>query len=172
MSRPGRIDLDLRDNVNLRGAPPSALGAIQAAATDAWRYPEAEADRLAEAIAADAGALPREVVAGCGSDDIIDSFLRAMSAPGDVLAHPEPTFGMIASFARLNGLRTVGVPLLADGSADVDALVAVGATITYVATPNNPTGTVTPPDAMRRLIEETRADVTALLNGRRPAGGG
>jgi histidinol-phosphate aminotransferase len=147
------IDLDLRDNVNLWGAPPSAARTLASAAAGAWRYPDVGAEELSAAIAIDAGVAPDEVVAGCGSDDIIDSFLRAVTAPGDVVAYPEPTFRMVPAFARLNRLRTVGVPLRPDGSADVDGLLAVGAAVTYVATPNNPTGTVTSARDLQRLVD-------------------
>jgi histidinol-phosphate aminotransferase len=160
------VDLDLRDNINVWGAPPSLARVLEeargAGIRELARYPAAGADELALAVARDAGVRGDEVVVGCGSDDIIDSFLRAATAPGDVLAHPEPTFGMIAHFARLNGLLPVGVPLLPDGAADIDGLLAVGAQATYLATPNNPTGTVTEPAAVRRLLE--RAPGAVLID--------
>lgn len=149
------VDLDLRDNVNLWGAPPSALAAVRAAAGANLRaYPTPGAGHLTAAIATKVGVRSDEVVVGCGSDDVIDSFLRAVAAPGDVIAFPEPTFGMIRVFARLNGLVPVGVPLLTDGAADIDGLLATGARVIYLCSPNNPTGTVTPAAGISRLIAD------------------
>ena len=148
------VDLDLRDNINLWGAPPRALAAVRRAASLVLQsYPSVGANGLAEAIAAAAGVGADEVVSGCGSDDVIDACLRAVAAPGTRLAYADPTFSMIPVFARLNGLEPMAVPLLADGSADVDGLLATGARVIYLCSPNNPTGTVTPPSEIRRLVD-------------------
>ena len=147
------ITLDLRDNVNLWGAPPAALAAARALGPDALtQYPPVSASGLTEVIAARIGVATDEVVAGCGSDDLIDACFRAVAAPGERVAHAEPSFSMVPRFARLNGLEPIGVPLLAGGAIDVDGMLATGARIMYVCSPNNPTGTVTPEAEIRRLI--------------------
>lgn len=147
------IELDLRDNVNLWGAPPNALRAVRAAGADAlFAYPAVSAASLTESLAARLGVHVEEVIAGCGSDDLLDVCFRAVASPGERLAHAEPSFSMVPRFARLNGLEPVGVPLLPDGAADVDGLLATGARIIYLCSPNNPTGTVTPEPEIRRLI--------------------
>lgn len=154
------ITLDLRDNVNLWGAPPGALAAIRAASPGLLTtYPPVSASALTSALAERIGVRPDEVVAGCGSDDLIDACFRAVAAPGERVAHAEPSFSMVPRFARLNGLEPVGVPLRADGAADVDALLATGARIIYLCSPNNPTGTVTPESEIRRCITHARGIV-------------
>lgn len=147
------LTLDLRDNVNLWGAPPGALAVLRAAeATALTQYPTVSATPLTAVLAARLGVAPDEVVAGCGSDDLIDACFRAVAAPGERVAHGEPSFSMVPRFARLNGLEPVGVPLRPDGAMDVDGLLATGARIIYLCSPNNPTGTVTPEAEIRRLI--------------------
>ena len=61
---------------------------------------------------------------------------------------------MVPRFARLNGLEPVGVPLRPDGAADIDGLLATGARVIYLCSPNNPTGTITPESEFRRCIAE------------------
>lgn len=147
------VDLDLRDNINLWGAPPAARAAVAALEGRALaEYPSPSGGTLADAIAAASGVHPDEVVVGCGSDDVIDACLRACASPGDRVAHADPTFTMVPNFSRLCGLEPVGVPLRADGAADVDGLLATGARVTYLCSPNNPTGTVTPAAEIRRLV--------------------
>lgn len=147
------LTLDLRDNVNLWGAPPSALAVLRAAeATALTQYPTVSATPLTVALAARLGVAPDEVLAGCGSDDLIDACFRAVAAPGERVALGEPSFSMVPRFARLNGLEPVGVPLRPDGAMDVDGLLATGARIIYLCSPNNPTGTVTPEAEIRRLV--------------------
>lgn len=149
------ITLDLRDNINLWGAPPRALAAVGALTAEALtQYPSVSASGLTQVIAERVGVAADEIVAGCGSDDLIDACFRAVAAPGEQVAHAEPSFSMVPRFARLNGLEPVGVPLLADGAMDVDGMLATGARIMYVCSPNNPTGTITPEAEIRRLIAQ------------------
>jgi len=149
------LTLDLRDNVNLWGAPPTALAAVRGAAAAALQeYPAVSGGPLVLALAAHLGVRPDEIVVGCGSDDLIDACFRAVAAPGERVAHPAPSFSMVPRFARLNGLEPVGVPLRPDGAADIDAMLATGARILYLCSPNNPTGTLTPETELRRCIAE------------------
>jgi histidinol-phosphate aminotransferase len=148
------VTLDLRDNVNLWGTPPAALAALQSATTELLRdYPRVGAGALTAAIAETVGVAREQVVAGCGSDDVLDACIRALAADGTTLAHADPSFSMIPTFSRLNRVAPVGVPLRADGAMDVDGLLATGAPIIYACSPNNPTGTVTPREDLLRLFD-------------------
>lgn len=148
------VTLDLRDNVNLWGAPPAALAAVRASTAETLRdYPRVSANALTAALASSLGIAPEQVVAGCGSDDVIDACLRAVAAPGATLAHADPSFSMVPTFARLSGIAPIGVPLRADGAMAVDALLATQASLIYVCSPNNPTGTVTPRAELLRLFD-------------------
>ncbi len=134
--------IDLSDNTNLWGSPPAALAAIHALSSDMLRrYPETYNESLKEAIAEYVGLSPSHVVTGVGSDDILDSTFRAFGDAGSDVAMPNPTFVMVPVFARLNGLRPVMVPLTPSYDVDVEATVAAAAPITYLCSPNNPTGT-------------------------------
>jgi histidinol-phosphate aminotransferase len=149
---------DLSDTVNLWGAPPAALVALREAGPETVStYPALYNAELKAPIAAYAGVRPEEVVTGCGSDDVIDCALRAFAAPGGVVAHAAPTFSMVPSYARANGLVPVGVPLRGrDYRADADALLATGAAVIYLCTPNNPTSTPLPAELVRRVVEGAR----------------
>ena len=149
---------DLSDTVNLWGAPPAALDALRAAApATVSTYPALYNAELKAPLAAYAGVRPDEVVTGCGSDDVIDCALRAFAEPGDVVAHAAPTFSMVPSYARANGLTPVGVALSGrDYRADADALVATNAAVIYLCTPNNPTSTALPRDVVRRVVARAR----------------
>ncbi|AKQ65760.1 Histidinol-phosphate aminotransferase [Myxococcus hansupus] len=150
--RPCRVDLS--DNTNLFGVPPSVERAFHAAVSRVPRYPQGYAPDLRRALAASIGARPEEFTTGCGSDDVIDSALRAFLEPGDTLAFQDPTFVMVPLFAKVNGLRPVPVPLTATFDADADALLATGAKVIYLCSPNNPTGTALSRDAVERVARE------------------
>lgn len=152
--------IDLSDNTNLWGAPPVALAALRdVQATAVSRYPSTYSRQLRSALLAymGIGAHPEMgVVVGCGSDDIIDSAMRAFGAPGDAVAFCAPTFSMIPVFARLNGLVAEHVPSPDDFGLDADRLVECSAKISYVCTPNNPTSTAATRQAVEYVVEHAR----------------
>lgn len=145
--------IDLSDNTNLWGVPPAAARVARDAAAAAFtRYPSLYAGDLKRALARYAGVPVEALVTGCGSDDVLDSAIRALAEPGARIAYPEPSFAMIPIFARLNGLQGIAVPLRDDRTVDDEALLRTGARIIYVCSPNNPTGTVTPRATLQRLV--------------------
>ena len=149
------VTLDLRDNVNLWGAPPSALASVQSASAELLRdYPRVSASTLTSLLAAQLGVAPQQIVAGCGSDDVLDACIRALATDGATLAHADPSFSMVPTFARLNRVTPIAVPLRAEGAMDIDGLLATRASIIYVCSPNNPTGTVTSRDELLRLFDQ------------------
>ena len=136
--------VDVSDNTNLWGPPPAAQRALVAAPDAAIsRYPSLYSAPLRTAVARYLGLDDGRVgiVTGCGSDDVIDSTMRAFGAPGDRIAFSTPTFSMIPTFARLNGLEPVSIPLTERFDVDAEQLVSLNAKITYLCTPNNPTAT-------------------------------
>jgi histidinol-phosphate aminotransferase len=150
---PRPVEVDLSDNVNLWGLPPAAERALRdpLAARPSF-YPPADPVELRQALAAYAGVSAAQVVTGCGSDDVIDGALRAFAAPGERVAFSTPSFSMLVNFIRVNGLEPVPVPFRLDGDIDPDALLGVGAAITYVCAPNNPTGAAASPGAVERVV--------------------
>ena len=147
-----RSEVDLSDNTNLWGAPPSALLSLRETAEETvTRYPAAYEPALREALADYAGVPVDMIVAGCGSDDVLDSAIRAFAEPGDFLCLPAPSFSMIPVFARTSGLIPIEVPLTARLDPDAAAMVETGAQITYLCSPNNPTGGAFSREAVERV---------------------
>ncbi|MEO7457874.1 MAG: histidinol-phosphate transaminase [Gemmatimonadaceae bacterium] len=155
--------IDLSDNTNLWGAPPAALralGELPAAALS--RYPTLYSEPLRDALLNYSGAASiayAGVVTGCGSDDVLDSTMRAFGAPGDAVAFCAPTFSMIPVLARLNGLVPTPLPFTDTFDIDADQLVECGAKITYICAPNNPTATAVSRDAVRYVVANARGIV-------------
>ena len=148
--------VDLSDNTNLWGTPPAAARALRDfAESEITRYPAVYAARLKEALAEYAGVCSEEIVTGCGSDDVLDSALRALAEPGERIAVAEPTFVMASVFARMNGLEAVRVGLTGTFGLDADTLIATGARITYLCSPNNPTGNTFERSSIERVIRES-----------------
>lgn len=147
--------VDLSDNTSLWGPPPAALAALQSLDPAALaRYPATPPAALNRALASYAGVGEEMVVAGCGSDDLIDCAMRTFAQPGDLIAFGVPTFSMIPTFAAINGLRTHAVPFTADLDLDVGALLAPAPRLVYLCSPNNPTGAALSRATIERVLRE------------------
>lgn len=152
---PAAYALELADNTSQFGAPPAAVRAMANAATERLsRYPSTYSRELRDAIASYIGVNANEVMVGCGSDELLGCAFRALGTPGDVVAYMDPTFVMARVFAQTNSLNPLAIPLTRSFDADAAALIGVKARITYLCSPNNPTGACISTNAMERVIDE------------------
>ncbi|MDH4274207.1 MAG: histidinol-phosphate transaminase [Gammaproteobacteria bacterium] len=109
------------------------------------RYPDPGAalvkDRLREVVQIPADC---DILLGNGSDELIQVILLALAQAGRAVVAPEPTFVMYRMIAGFAGMRFVGVPLRADFSLDVTAMLEAiereEPAVVFLAYPNNPTG--------------------------------
>lgn len=160
---PSSASIDLSDNTNLWGAPPGALKAVhEATSTSLARYPSLYGERVRHSALRYlglGGSTNLAVVTGCGSDDLLDSTMRAFGTVGDSIAFSSPTFTMIPVFARLNGLGVLAVPLTAHFDVDAQRLVDCAAKITYLCAPNNPTATAVSRAAIEFVVSNAKGIV-------------
>ncbi len=119
-------------------------------------YPDPGQNRLREALSEYLDVAPECIVAGNGSDEIIDLIMRMYVGQGDKIIDPNPTFGMYSVCARICGGEVVTVPR--DDNFEIDleqTKVAIdGHTkAIFTASPNNPTGNVAPVWQVKELLE-------------------
>ena len=111
------------------------------------RYPAPSYTELKAGIRARLG-VPAgyDVVLGNGSDELISMVSVACAQAGAKVLAPVPTFVMYAMSAQFAGLEFVGVDLKPDFSLDREAMLAAierhRPAVTYLAYPNNPTGSL------------------------------
>lgn len=166
------VEVDLSDNTNLFEPHPAVAEALRSVRPEqVSRYPSVYATELRQTLAELHGVEPENITTGGGLDGVIDAAVRAFCEPDAVLAYPDPTFGMVALFGQMNGVKPVPVPLTETLDPDVDALLATRAAVTYVCDPNNPTGKRVQPEDLARLatashgvvlVDEAYADFAGL----------
>jgi histidinol-phosphate aminotransferase len=131
----------------------------QAMRRDWSRYPEFDPRELITALAGFAGWREDGVLAGNGSNELIEALLLVTVGPGTRVVIPEPTFTLYALLTRILGGEAVRVGLGPDLEYDTEALSAARreaeAPLTIVCSPNNPTGGVYPAAAVDALCRET-----------------
>ncbi len=143
----GMVKLDAMENPY--GLPPDLQAELgqRLASVALNRYPAGHTGT--HAVLRHAFDIPVEcdIVLGNGSDELIHLIIQACSkesaSPAVVMA-PVPGFVMYAMSAQLNRCAFVGVPLQADFSLDVPAMLAAISlhtpAVLFLANPNNPTG--------------------------------
>jgi histidinol-phosphate aminotransferase len=159
--------LDAPRKLNQNESPydvPAALKAeiLARAASARWqRYPEFVPQRLLDRLSALYGWPAEGILAGNGSNELIQASLSVALEDGDAVVAPAPTFSLYRLLTNVYGGRYVPVPLRADFSYDVEAIVAAAraerAKVVVLNSPNNPTGTALPAGAVERVLEATDA---------------
>ncbi len=109
-------------------------------------YPDPESRALRKSLEEFTGVPAEYLLAGSGADELIDLLMRVMLEPGDCVLSCPPTFGMYSFDAELNAARVIEVPRFADFSLDMksirEAVEANKPKILFIATPNNPDGSL------------------------------
>ena len=134
-----------------------STGVSQALATcpDINIYPDSGQLELRKLLANYTGVSVGHIVAGAGSDQLIDLILRLFLEPGDEVINLTPTFAMFRFFIELNGGTTVEVPRDENFAVNVSAVkkaITKKTKLILLATPNNPTGTLIPREDILKLL--------------------
>jgi histidinol-phosphate aminotransferase len=101
-----------------------------------------------------------------GSSDPLSRSVVTFCAPGKALVTADPTFELAGRTAEWLGAAVKRVPLKADYSHDVKAMLAADPNpgLYYICTPNNPTGTVTPLADIEWLVANKPAGSVVLVD--------
>ncbi|HET8646705.1 MAG TPA: histidinol-phosphate transaminase, partial [Vicinamibacteria bacterium] len=116
------------------------------------RYPAFDPQELTAALARFAGWSAEGVLAGNGSNELIQALFMVTVGPGTRVVIPEPTFSLYALLARILGGDVVPAPLgpELEYQAAVVAEMAreLAPVLTVICSPNNPTGSALDPEAV------------------------
>ncbi len=118
-------------------------------------YPDANQTELRESLSLYLGLGMEYLVAGNGSDELIDLLLRMFLEPGDEVIINVPTFDMYRFSTEVCRGKLIEVLRKKDFEVDIEAVKAAVTKKTrliFVTSPNNPTGTVISENDIRELI--------------------
>jgi histidinol-phosphate aminotransferase len=132
----------LASNENPYQPSPRVMEDVAAALCQVNRYPESEFE-LKRLIAAKYGLKPQNVVIGNGSNEVIETSLKALKLEGrrkDVLVC-EPSFAFYRIAAAIYGYDVVSLPLsLRPDLRRVAEAIGEKTRVIFLCNPNNPTG--------------------------------
>jgi histidinol-phosphate aminotransferase len=156
-----QVEAEVRLNTNESPfAPPDAWREELLAALEEvsfHRYPDRPATELRQAVAALHGVTPDEIFCANGSNEVLQCLLLGFGGPGRRALLFEPTYALHSHISRLTGTEVVEGGRDDDfriDPADAAALLAAERPdVTFLCSPNNPTGRAEPPDTVAAVLQ-------------------
>jgi histidinol-phosphate aminotransferase len=152
-----RDDGFIKLNTNENPYPPSprVFDAIRAALTGERlrKYPDPSGLAFCRAAAKALNVDPDGILIGNGSDDVLTIVTRTFVPEGGLVVSPTPSYLLYRTLAELQGARFQSVPYQPDWTLP-SPWPERGASLTFIANPNSPSGTVVPIPDLERLADD------------------
>lgn len=128
--------------------------------TRQWsRYPDFVPASLHIRLAEFAGWRSDGIIAGNGSNELIQALLMVTVGPGKRVLISEPTFALYRQISSVLGGEVISVPLTSELTYDTEALhtrvTKLKPEVTIICSPNNPTGCVLSDQDLQALLTST-----------------
>jgi len=162
---PHRASVKLNQNENPWDAPTRIKEEVlrRFAARNWSRYPDFTPTTLHERLAAFAGWKPDGVIAGNGSNELIQAVLMVTMGAGKRVLISEPTFMLYRQVATVLDGKVETVYLTSDlrydGAALLNHIETRQPDVTIICSPNNPTGCVIDERALRSILTASQGIV-------------
>lgn len=143
-------------NTNECPYPPSpqVLEAARAELERITLYPDPPSRKLRQAIARHWKTEPEQVIAGNGSDDILNLLVRVFSGPGRPAGAMDPSYSLYSVLAAANASPWVDVPFNTPFRLPVGEILSSGCNLFFLTCPHAPSGVVFPLEEIARLASE------------------
>jgi histidinol-phosphate aminotransferase len=158
--------IKMASNENPLGPSPLAIEVIRQAASAVNFYPDNDATELKLALAERHNVAPENIMVTPGSTTFLDIIGRTLIEPGLNAVTSERTFIVYPISTRASGGELIRVPIKNDAY-DLDALLAAindKTRIVFIANPNNPTGTMLPPEKIERFLDCVPQHLVVVLD--------
>jgi histidinol-phosphate aminotransferase len=150
--RSNKLRLDFNENTS--GCSPAVRRALaRLTSKQIAMYPEYQAptERLAHYF----GVRPQELLLANGGDDALRVFFDAFVDPGGSILICEPTFPMYRYYGEIYAARIAVLRYTSEMHFPLEAVLLAlrrKPRVLFIANPNNPTGTLLPPEEIRKIL--------------------
>lgn len=158
--------IKIASNENPLGPSPKAIEALQNILPKLNLYPDGNAFYLRNKLASIHGLQPGNIIFGNGSNEIIEFVEHAFMHPGVDVIVSQYSFAIYPIMAKLFGANVITVPAK-DYGHDLKAMVKAitpNTKVMFVATPNNPTGTLSSKGDLVELINNVPPHVVLVID--------
>lgn len=153
--KPGTKIIKLNTNENPYPPSPKAMEVLHNLDGE-WlrRYPDPFAREFCSAVS-EALDVPADwVIVGNGSDDVLNLLIRACAEGHErKVVYPMPTYVLYRTLAAIQPAQVVEIPYPTDFRLPIEKLVAAQGAITFIASPNSPSGHSVSIDELRELAQ-------------------
>jgi len=156
-----QVEVAVRLNTNESPLPPPPAFLDQlaeaVAALPMHRYPDRTCGALRTALARLHGLRPEQVFVGNGSNEVLQCLLLAYGGAGRTAAVFEPTYAMHSTIARMTGTAVATGERSDDFTLPINearrVLAEASPSVTFLCSPNNPTGRGEPKDVVGEVLD-------------------
>ncbi|MBC1240543.1 histidinol-phosphate transaminase, partial [Nostoc sp. 2RC] len=147
--------IKLNSNENPYPPSPAALTVLQNINGE-WlrRYPQPFGEEFRQAASKVLGVPSDWIIVGNGSDELLSVVIRACTEPGRQVVYPMPTYVLYRTLAQMQNADIIEIPYGEDYIFPLEELIAVNGSVTFIASPNSPSGHVVPIDDLRKLASQ------------------
>jgi histidinol-phosphate aminotransferase len=153
--KPGTPIIKLNTNENPYPPSPEAIAVLRNLDSE-WlrRYPDPFAKEFCQAVS-EALDVPADwIIVGNGSDELLNVLIRACAEGSDrKVVYPMPTYVLYRTLAAMQPAEVVEIPYPPNFQLPLDELVVANGAITFIASPNSPSGHSVPLADLRLLAE-------------------
>ena len=153
--KPGTPIIKLNTNENPYPPSPAAIAVLKNIDPESLRrYPDPFAREFCTAISESLGVPADWIIVGNGSDDVLNVLIRACAEGCDrPVVYPMPTYVLYRTLSEMQPADRIEVPYPADFALPIESLIAAKGAVTFIATPNSPSGHSVPLSDLRELAQ-------------------
>ncbi|WP_066380171.1 MULTISPECIES: histidinol-phosphate transaminase [unclassified Anabaena] len=147
--------IKLNSNENPYPPSPAALAVLQNIDGE-WlrRYPEPYGGQFRQAVSQVLGIPHEMIIVGNGSDELLSIIIRACVEPGKKIVYPMPTYVLYRTLAEMQAAEIIEIPYPEDYSLPLEALIKADGAVTFIASPNSPSGHLVSTADLRELANQ------------------
>jgi histidinol-phosphate aminotransferase len=147
--------IKLNSNENPYPPSPLALAVLQNIDGECLRrYPEPFGGEFRKTASQVLGVPNDWIIVGNGSDELLNLVIRACVEPGRKVVYPMPTYVLYRTLTEAQAAEIVEIPYSDNYSLPLEELVAANGSVTFIASPNSPSGLIVPIDDLRELATQ------------------
>ncbi|HEY9853542.1 MAG TPA: histidinol-phosphate transaminase [Leptolyngbyaceae cyanobacterium] len=150
--KPGTNIIKLNTNENPYPPSPNAIAVLRNLDIE-WlrRYPDPYANEFRKAVSEVLEVPPDWIIVGNGSDDLLNLIVRACAEKERKVVYPMPTYVLYRTLSDMQAAERVEISYGEDYRLPIEELVATNGALTFIATPNSPSGHAVPIEDLRQL---------------------
>jgi histidinol-phosphate aminotransferase len=150
--KPGTPIIKLNTNENPYPPSPHAIEILKNLDPE-WlrRYPDPYANDFRQATS-EALKIPKDwIMVSNGSDDMLNVVIRACAEKNRKVTYPMPTYVLYRTLTEIQNADRLEIPYGTNNQLPLNELIAAQSAVTFIASPNSPSGHVVPTSELRQL---------------------